>query len=281
MPDCHTLSLALGEGILRLRTQGFDTPDLDAKLLLKHAAGFSSVDMITKANEPLDEDTITRFFTYLDRRVNCEPVHRILGYREFFGRSFFISEETLVPRPDTETLVEEALKQKPETVLEIGTGSGVIAVTLAAELPSVRIVATDISDEALQTGRKNAQTCNVVKRIGFRKANLFEGITGSFDMIISNPPYVRSADINELQPEVKLHEPRAALDGGIDGLDFYRAIFEQGINHLNIAGHILVEIGKGQGPDVTNIAKNSGFSRVSGINDLNGTERVIVAGPNA
>jgi len=280
MPDCQTVTSALLQGISRLRAKGIDTAELDAKLLMKHAGSFSSVGLIIQADLPLDARAATQFFDYVDRRLNHEPVHRILGYCEFFGRNFVISQETLVPRQDTETLVETALTHKPETVLEIGTGSGVIAVTLAVEVSSARIVATDISAEAVATARKNAQTWNVLDRISFRKSDLFEGITESFDMIVSNPPYIRSSDISALQPEVRLHDPRTALDGGVDGLDFYRAIFDQGRDHLNAGGHILVEIGKGQGRDASKIAKNSGFSRVSVVDDLNGTQRVIIASTN-
>ncbi|KAG1702839.1 Peptide chain release factor 1 [Nymphon striatum] len=218
----------------------------------------------------------SRFWGFVDRRLKHEPVHRILGYRDFFGRKFLISDETLIPRPDTEILVQTVLDLKPASVLEIGTGSGAIAVSLAAEQLTVKIVATDISNDALETAARNALVHNVENRIEFVDADLFDGLEGVFDLIVSNPPYIPSDDILELQKEVQFFDPSRALDGGQDGLDFYRQIFEGAGKFLTPDGKICVEVGIGQADDVSSLALEHGFSEPVVIKDLNQINRVVL-----
>lgn len=277
MPKAETVSKLLSKAASLFSKAGLDTPEFDAKLLLQHASGFSNVEIITKSSEALPTEICNTFWTYVERRLKSEPVHRILGYREFYGREFLLSEETLIPRPDTETLVEAVIKQKPGSVLEIGTGSGAIAITLAAEISTLDIIATDISEGALKTASKNAQVHSVENQIMFVHADLFDGIQGRFDLIASNPPYIPSADILGLQKEVQFFDPALALDGGEDGLDFYRSLFASAPEYLRPKGQICVEIGVGQVLDVVSIAQSNGFSDVIEIKDLNQVGRVILA----
>lgn len=277
MPDTITLSQALANATSLFRAAKIETPQLDAKLLLCHAADMSSAQIISRANEPLDRVVHDAYECFIKRRLNHEPVHRILGYREFYGREFFLTQETLIPRPDTETLVEAALALTPKTILEIGTGSGAIAVTLAAELSSTDILATDISENALVTAQKNADRLGVSKQIAFIQSDIYESVSGQFDMIVSNPPYIPTAQTAQLQEEVRTYDPILALDGGVDGLDFYRVIFEEAHSFLKPNGSLLVEIGYTQKDDVMEIAEKSGFKRVDCKIDLNGLDRVIIA----
>ena len=276
--ETETVSKLLLSGISRFTEAGIDSPEFDAKLLLQHASGFSGVELISKSNEFVGNGVIAKFWSYVERRLNFEPVHRILGYREFYGREFLLSDNTLIPRPDTETLVEAVLNIKPSTVFEIGTGSGAIAVSLAAELKEVTILATDISKEAFDTALQNACVHGVEDNIKFVKADLFDGLEGSFDVIVSNPPYILSSDIMALQKEVQFFDPVRALDGGEDGLDFYRKIFEKARSFLKPQGKVCVEIGIGQEDDIACIAKRCGFFDLVVIKDLNQINRVIMAG---
>ncbi len=273
----ETVSKLLSSAVFRFVEAGIDSPEFDAKLLMQHACGFSNVELISKSNEFVDDEAVLRFWSCVERRLNFEPVHRILGYRGFYGRDFLLSDDTLIPRPDTETLVEAVLETNPSTVLEIGTGSGVIAVSLAAELKTAIILATDISTGALETASQNACICGVEDKIKFVQADLFDGIEGTFDVIVSNPPYILSSDIIALQKEVRFFDPVCALDGGEDGLDFYRKIFEKAYGFLKPRGKVCVEIGIGQEDDVLSIAKRCGFSDVAVIKDLNHINRVVIA----
>ncbi len=280
MPKAETVSKLLLKAAPLFSKAGLDTPELDAKLLLQAASGYTNVELISKSKEALQSEICETFYGFVERRLNHEPVHRILGYREFYGRQFILSDETLIPRPDTEILVECGLKAKPTSVLEIGTGSGAIAVSLASELPDVKITATDISKDAVKTAQKNAVKHNVDKKIKFVETDLFKGLKGKFDLVISNPPYIRKSDISDLQKEVQFHDPMHALDGGKDGLDFYRLIFKQVAGFLNPNGSVLVEIGIGQENDVIAIAKAEGFSKLEVIKDLNQVNRVVGASLN-
>ncbi len=277
-----TYSVLLKTGRETLSKKGIETAHLDAKILLEEASGLTAAEQISKKDEPVASSTVARFHEFLDRRQNFEPVHRILGYREFFGRRFDLSEETLVPRPDTETLVEVVLGRAkrqiaPLKILEIGTGSGIIAVTLACELPSVSVQATDISENALRTAELNASSLGVSEDVSFCQANLFDGIVGVFDILVSNPPYIPASDIEGLSEEVRRHDPIIALDGGDDGLDFYKSIFENSGEHLIGGGAVVVEIGYDQADAVSEIARNCGFQVEGVTKDLTGHDRVVTA----
>ena len=276
MPKAEMLSKLLAKAAHQFSKAGFQTPELDAKLLLQHITGYSSAELISKSNDIISVEQSIEFADFVERRLVHEPIHRIIGYREFYGRDFLLSDETLIPRPDTETLVETVINLKPSKVLEIGTGSGAIAVSLAAELPVVEVTATDISKGALEIAARNATVHDIGERIEFFEADLFEGVTGKFDLIVSNPPYIPSAEIKTLQKEVQAFDPIKALDGGGDGLDFYRSIFEQSAEFLKPKGTICVEIGLGQEEDVSQIATNNGYSNINLIKDLSEINRVVI-----
>lgn len=278
MLEAETISSLLRKAAEQFSQVKFDTPEFDAKLLLQSVCGYTSAQLISNSNEPLGDQLCNEFWSIVQRRLNHEPVHRILGYREFYGREFQLCDDTLIPRPDTETLVDAVIQFAPSSVLEIGTGSGVIAVSLAAELNQVEILATDISPNALKIASKNAEMHEVESRIIFAEADLYEGIKGQFDAIVSNPPYIPSQDIKDLQKEVQFFDPPRALDGGENGLDFYCRIFENAGAFLKYGGKILVEIGIGQEDDVASIARRYGFNDVFVIKDLNQVNRVVIAG---
>lgn len=277
MPKAEMLSKLLAKASHEFARSGFSTPEFDAKLLLQQVVGFSSSEMISRSNEILNVEKTIEFWSLVERRLTHEPVHRILGYREFYGRKFLLSDETLIPRPDTETLVETVINLAPSRVLEIGTGSGAIAVSLAAELKDAEIFATDISVNALETASRNASLNDVSDRIQFIEADMYEGVSGAFDVIVSNPPYIPSDDISGLQEEVRLFDPLLALDGGADGLDCYRSLFKGAKARLSARGKVCVEIGIGQEDDVAQTALAHGFLDVAVIKDLNQINRVIVA----
>ncbi len=208
-------------------------------------------------------DVAARFSSFIERRRKFEPVSRILGNREFYGRSFRVTPDVLDPRADTETLIEAVLAlakdQGPIRILDLGTGSGAIAVTLLAELPGATVVASDLSAAALRVAKGNAEALGVAGRASFVQANWFEGIGGRFDLIVSNPPYVPLGDIAGLARDVREFDPPRALDGGPDGLEAYRRIAGGAGGHLAPKGHIVLEIGAGQENAVNNIFKGAGF----------------------
>jgi release factor glutamine methyltransferase len=213
------------------------------------------------------------------RRARREPLQHILGTQEFCGLEFQVSADVLIPRRDTETLVAEALTRMPSarSVLDIGTGSGCIAVTLARQLPDAHVSASDISAAALEVARRNASLNGV--NVEFLQGSLLEPVAGrSFDMIVSNPPYIPTSHIAGLEPEVRDGDPRGALDGGADGLDFYRALIPRAAVYLNPVGWLLLEVGIGQGRDVAALFREAGcYDDICITPDPGGIERVVGA----
>lgn len=278
----ETLASLLGWGRGRLGQEGIDTSALDARLLLQHVTGVEHETLIGEPETEVADDTAADFCALIDRRARHEPVSRIVGVREFYGRNFRLSPETLDPRPDTETLISAALEllreQPAPRILDLGTGTGAIPVTLLAELPGARADATDISPEALQTALLNARENGVADRMEVVLASWFDGVEGFFDLIISNPPYLLTSEINGLSPEVRDWDPHCALDGGEDGLGCYRAIAAGAREHLLPLGHIIVEIGVGQGGQVAEIFADKGFELVTADRDLAGHVRCLVFG---
>jgi release factor glutamine methyltransferase len=228
-------------------------------------------------DKPLNEEELSRFRSMVSRRGRREPLQHILGSQEFCGIDFEVTPDVLVPRHDTETLVQEAVLRKPDaaTVLDIGTGSGCIAVSLAKKLPLAAISAVDISGAALAVARRNAERIGVA--IEFLQGSLCEPLTGRyFDLIVSNPPYIPSSDIDTLEPEVRDFDPRVALDGGADGLDMFRALIPSAASCLNPGGWLLVEIGMGQAPEVEQLFRMAGkFSEPVTVCDPAGLVRVV------
>lgn len=241
----------------QLGDAGVEGPARDARLLLLAALGISSADLMRAPERRLSEGEARRLTEYADRRAAREPVSRILGERGFYGRTFCVTPATLDPRPCTETVVEAALeiadregwRTRPIRILDVGTGSGALLVTLLAELPLATGLGTDISDGALDAARENAERLGVASRASFLNRRSLESVEGPFDLLVSNPPYIPSGDIAGLDPEVRAFDPLGALDGGRDGLAIYREL-ASGLAGLVPRGWALVEVGAGQAGDV-------------------------------
>jgi len=282
MREAITIGEALQSATAILKERHIRTPELDARILLEALTEYSHAQLISNAGETLALEIAEQYFVQIQIRAGGKPVHRIIGSREFFGWEFDLNEATLIPRPDTEILVEESLAQLNRRgghvrVLEIGTGSGAIAVTLACEMNALEVVATDVSSQVLEQARWNSEKHGVADKISFVEASLFDGLSGMFDAIISNPPYIPSSDIASLDIEVREHDPILALDGGEDGLDFYREIFTNSSSFLKTGGFIALEIGIGQSDAIVEIADRAGFGEISKKADLSGVCRVITA----
>lgn len=271
-----------------LRQGGIETPELDARLLLCHAASLSHEAFIARASEDLRPDVAALLEGAIARRLKREPVARIRGTREFYGRSFLLGPEALDPRPDTETLIDAALdiigkkgwRQEPLKLLDLGTGSGSILVTLLAELPRATGIGTDLSPRALAVAAANASAHGLASRAVFIAADWLDAIAGKFDLILSNPPYLAASEIAGLAAEVAAYDPRLALDGGPDGLDSYRRIAARAREVLAGDGRLLVEIGPAQAEAVAAIFAGAGLrpdEAGSPRLDLAGRSRVVVA----
>ncbi len=263
-----------------LTEAGFETAALDARLLLLTALGISATDLITWPDTPLTPEQSETLSSFLQRRLNHEPVARILGEREFWGLPFRLSPETLVPRPDTETLVETALdllpdRQAPLRVVDFGTGSGCILVALLHELPQAAGLGVDLSFGALVTARANANDNQVGNRCHFALSRWADAISGRFDLMVSNPPYIASGVIPGLDEEVREHDPRLALDGGPDGLEPYRILLGEAERLLAPGGLLAVEIGYDQAEALSGLAGLHGLEILRIAHDLSGNPRCV------
>ncbi len=249
-----------------------ETAALDARLLMQAATGFTHTEVVAEPDAVLTATQMTTFEAYILRRYNHEPVSRILGGREFYGRQFKVTPDVLDPRPDTECVVELALSQvKCGRFIDLGTGSGAIAITLCSENKDLSGVATDISASALTVARENAQALATLDRLDFRCSTWFAGIEDRFDLIVSNPPYIR--EDAELPPDVKNFDPHLALFGGADGLDAYRAIAVQSASYLTLSGALVVEVGHEQAPEVVEIFVRNNFKLTAETIDISGYTR--------
>ena len=252
----------------RFRNSAIDSAELDARLLIGEVLGLDLTGLITAAKRTLTADESNRLESLARRRLAGEPVARLLGHKEFWGLSLRLSPATLVPRADTETLVELALDilraggapDRRLRVADLGTGSGAILLALLSELPQARGIGTDISAEALQTAATNAARAGLSDRASFVSCDYASGLSGAFDLIVSNPPYIRSAEIAGLAAEVREHDPLAALDGGPDGLDAYRALIPQAACLLAPGAALVVEAGLGQSADIEALMKAAGLT---------------------
>jgi release factor glutamine methyltransferase len=266
-----------------LRQAGVESWHLDAELLLAAAAGIART-VLLAGIVPADEPVAERFARLIARRAAREPLAYIVGHKEFRSLELEVGPAVLVPRPETETLVEVALEimagRGGARMLDLGTGSGAIALAIAAEARSARVVATDVSIDALAVARRNAVRLGLEGRVELREADCFvvkDGgePLGRFDLIVANPPYIRDEEIDVLQAEVSRYEPRVALAGGIDGMDFYRTIARGAQSHLHPGGRVAVEVGAGQAAEVTAIFQTAGLSEVTTRSDLAGIARVV------
>jgi release factor glutamine methyltransferase len=237
-----------------LRAKGIDSAELDARMLVGAVLGLDLTALIAAGGRAFTKEQSRRLAEFARRRIAGEPVARILGFKEFWGLPFELSAETLVPRADTETVVELAIEiwrgaiapvRRPR-IADIGTGSGAILLSLLSEIPDAEGVGTDISVAALRTAKTNASHFGLSKRTAFIACNYAAALEGPFDLVVSNPPYIRSLEIASLSSEVRDHDPRAALDGGTDGLDAYRAIIPEAARLLGPGGALIVESGLGQ-----------------------------------
>ncbi len=259
--------------------RGIESARLDANLLVAHALGVPRVNLYMDLDRPLDPSELAEIRGLVPRRRAREPIAYILGRREFYGRSFGVGPAVLVPRPETELLVERTLAALPEggRVLDLCTGSGCVAATLAAERASITVVATDVSADAAEIARKNVAALEVEERVEVRVGDLFAPIAGEavFDAIVANPPYVAAADMHDLEADVREHEPHLALVAGADGLDFIRRIALGARARLAPAGYLALEIGAGQGEAVAALFHEAGFIDVAVAVDLAGIGRVV------
>lgn len=268
----------------RFKSGGIDSAELDARMLVGAVLGLDLTGLIAAAGRLLAADESNRLDDFARRRLAGEPVARILGTREFWGLQLTLSSATLIPRPDTETAVElalEMLRAAPGSahrprIADIGTGSGAILLALLSELPGAYGVGTDISVAALQTARANAVDLGLAGRAGFVACDYAAALSGPFDLIVSNPPYIRSADIAGLATEVREHDPLRALDGGPDGLDAYRALVPQAARLLAPQGALVVEVGQGQDGEVAGLMTAAGLVREGPAKaDLAGIRRAV------
>jgi release factor glutamine methyltransferase len=273
-----------GDALLAVRrlftAAGLDSPALDARILVGAALGVSAHDLVLRPETPVGAEGARQIADFARRRLGHEPVARILGEREFWGMPFRLSPETLVPRPDTETVVRSALAALPDrsaplTVLDLGTGSGCLLIALLHEFPAARGLGTDRSEGALRTARANAARNGVLERALFARCDWATAVRGPFGLVVSNPPYIATRVVESLAPEVREHDPGLALDGGPDGLDAYRAILAAAASLVAPDGLLTLEIGFDQADSVAALARQQGLAVSALDHDLSGQPRCL------
>ncbi|HHV94199.1 MAG TPA: peptide chain release factor N(5)-glutamine methyltransferase [Firmicutes bacterium] len=275
-----------------LAGKGVDTPRLDAEILLGHVLNMERIDLYVKFDQPLEKSEVDAYREAIARRAQRMPVAYITGRKEFYSLDFKVNPHVLIPRPETELLVEVVLRRlanSPQTecrIIELGTGSGAIAVSLAHSLSRESgvtpfIYATDISRPALEVAQENVDRWNMGEFVQLLEGDLYSalpaGLEGGIDVIVSNPPYIPTDELKELAPEIVRYEPLGALDGGADGLAFYPRIFAEGRKYLRSGGFVAVEIGHGQGQAVIATARDLGYTELELHRDYGGRERVVTA----
>ena len=273
-----------------LKQYGIEDANREAEIIISHCLGTDRT-VLYRDNPKIREEEIERIDEFLKRRSKREPLQYILGYVDFYGLKIKVGKGVLIPRPETELLAEEAIKAvKREAlsvmhILDLCTGSGCLALALAREFPDAKVYGTDTSENAIRHAEENAEF-NCINNVTFLEGNLFDPVADltachpspvTFDLIVSNPPYIRRDDIKNLQPEVKDWEPVEALAGGENGLDYYRAIIPEAKAYLKEGGDLILEIGAGQSREVRMIAEEAGFINISLIKDYAGIERIFVA----
>lgn len=271
-----TAAEAMVAATARLRAAGVPDPARDARLLLAHAARIDATRVTLIAPEDLSDDIAERFEHMVSLRAVRVPVSHLIGERAFYGRRFKISAEVLDPRPETEILIEAALAEPFERVLDLGTGSGCILVTLLAERPQAAGLGVDLSEAACLQASANAVLHEVAARADIRRSDWFSAVTGRFDLIVSNPPYIALDEMADLSEEVRDHEPETALTDGGDGLGAYRVICAGAGDFLGPAGRLVVEIGPTQGAAVSAMMARAGLVGIEVLHDLDGRDRVVL-----
>jgi release factor glutamine methyltransferase len=280
-----SVSEALHHVAQSFRTNGIEEAEADARALIGHALHLDRARLIAQSDRVLESREVTVISALATRRLRREPVSRILGQKEFWSLPILVTPDVLVPRPETETVVEAALdfimrsglRLEKLRILDIGTGSGALLVALLNELPNAAGTGTDVSSTALDVARANAARCRVDSRCNFVVCNIANGVEGPFDLIVSNPPYIAHDKIVTLAPEVRDYDPQVALDGGRDGLDAYRAIAGDAKRILAPGGRLFVELGAGQDQHVRTLFTEAGLSPGTPRKDLAGISRVLGA----
>lgn len=271
-----TYENALREASNLLQAESISDAELDAWYLLEHVTGLRRVDYMIRAREDMPVDLYENYQQLLKKRALHIPLQYLTGSQEFMGLSFHVNESVLIPRQDTERLVEEVLKvSKDKDILELCTGSGCIIISLAKLGELKNAVAVDISEEAIKIAKENAVANDV--SVTYLQSDMFTNVFGTYDVIVSNPPYIESEVIDGLMPEVKDHEPRIALDGDTDGLKFYRVLAKESGRFLNKNGRIYLEIGCNQAAAVRELLIQNGFTQINVVKDYAGLDRVVSA----
>jgi release factor glutamine methyltransferase len=281
-----TIGDVLYESSRQLLAAGVDTGSLEASLLLGHATGTDRLGLITRTGDTLSAEQMREFDALMARRLKREPLQYILGETEFMGLKFAVSPAVLIPRPDTETLVEAVLDLEetrnsavPVTVADIGTGSGAIAISLAKSLPYLKVIGVDISPEAIALAEANAERLGVTDHVTFRLGDMLGALDGPVRYLVSNPPYIAAGEMPGLEPEVRDYEPHLALTPGEDALHFYRLLAREGAQFVEPGGYMLLEVGAGQSRDVAALieAQPEAWETPTFVEDLGRIERVVIA----
>jgi release factor glutamine methyltransferase len=274
-----TVAGVLAAARKRLTEADIENSALDARLLVQAAAQLTHEEIISEPKRILSETVCDQIFSFVDRRLSHEPISKILGVREFYGRSFMVTKDVLDPRPDTEAVIDLVLRNidraRAIQILDLGSGSGAIGLTLLAELANSHCIAVDISQEALRITKLNAEALNVSERLVVRAGPWFASVETKFDLIVSNPPYIPSGVIEGLEEDVRDYDPHVALDGGVTGLDCFHTIAGGSLRCLVSDGIVAVEIGAGQSPDVISLFGSSGLDLFDQQVDLGGHVRAL------
>ena len=273
----RTIGDHMAEASVRLIKAGVADPEGDTAHLMAYTLQIGRGHLPALAGDPITTLQLATFLNAIDRRALRAPVSQIIGKRAFWKHEFHVTNSVLDPRPDTETLIEAALTTRFDTVLDLGTGSGCILLSLLAERSEATGTGVDCSRKALTVAETNRAALGLDERAILQHSDWFSTVEGQFDLIISNPPYITEAAYEALEPEVRQHEPRIALTPGSDGLAAYRIIADQAADHLTPNGRLMVEIGFDQGADVAELFRDAGFTGVRVLPDLNGKERVVAA----
>ena len=268
------------ESANRLRKVGIKTPLLDARVLLQEVLKINYETLLTSANRVITPEEIEQFDELIGRRLKREPVAKILGYKEFWSMKFKTTKDTLDPRPESETLVEAVIRnnkdrKKELKILDLGTGSGCLILSLLKEFPNAKGLGVDISIDALRVAAENSEELGLDERVNFIQSNWLKNVKDRFDIIISNPPYIKTEAIDFLPAEARLYDPKIALDGGRDGMKIYRELLPEIPEKLSLSGKCYFEIGKWQDHLIEDLLKENGYEITEVINDLAGIPRVI------
>jgi protein-(glutamine-N5) methyltransferase, release factor-specific len=273
----YSLKGLLADGAKMLTQAGIDEAELDARYILEYITGLNSAQYFIHSEDIIEKNKAEEFFRLIERRSKRIPLSYVIGTRDFFGLTFKVDENVLIPEQETELLVEEVIKHSEGiSVLDMCTGSGCIAISIALFGKPSKVAASDISEKALEVARENAKSLKAGE-ISFIQGDMFENVTDKFDIIVSNPPYIETGEIDELMPEVRDYIPRLALDGDIDGLKFYRIISKEAVKKLNKNGRIFYEIGYNQSRAVASILLENGFTDVKIMKDYSGLDRIVMA----